>query len=227
MALMTKGQVRSAVSQAIDDPTNKKWSQTNIDLLIQMVLDTMFETILDTYEYLTSVTDTQSTAADGTMALSALTKRFYRLQKFSIVSSGAELQPRLPFEQVPQTTYAIIGGKIETAPVQNAISMNIRYSYLPASFTTLATDATSLPIEYPEGHESALIYVTAAWAMTKGDEESMAQIGRIADSALESLLTHIARLYPIGANARNNAIKNTLLRNPLVGGMASPSGSAQ
>jgi hypothetical protein len=227
MALMTKGQIRTAVSQAIDDPTNKKWSQTNIDLLIQMVMDTMFETILDTYEYLTSQIDTQSTASDGSLALSALTKRFYRMQKFSLVSSGAELQPRLPFEQVPQSTYAIIGGKVQTVPIQNAISMNIQYSYLPTSFTALATDATQLPVEYPEGHESALVYVTAAWAMTKGDEESMAQIGRIADSALESLLTHIARLYPIGANARNAAIKNTLLRNPLVGGMAAANGNAQ
>lgn len=227
MALMTKGQIRSAVSQAIDDPTNKKWSQTNIDLLIQMVMDTMFETILDTYEYLTSQTDTTSTSAGGVIALSALTKRFYRIQRVLKVSGTLELQPKLFAEQVPQATYYIAGGNINTDPAQVSTSHNITYSYLPTSFTALATDATLLPVEYPEGHESALIYVTAAWAMTKGDEESMAQIGRIADSALESLLTHVARLYPIGANARNAAIKNTLLRNPLVGGMAAPSGGSQ
>lgn len=224
MPLMTKGQIRTAVAQAVDDPTFKKWSQTNLDLLITQVQDTMFEAILDSYEFLTSFSESVAMTS-GIAALSLLTKRFYRIQKITGVTSGLEIQPKLPFEQVPQIAYSIIGGTIETSPVQTG-SLTVRYSYLPTRFTDLSTDSTALASEYPEGHESALIYLTAAWAMTKGDEESMAQIGRIADQSIESMLTHIARLYPIGANARNAAIKNTLMRNTLVGGGA-PSGGAQ
>lgn len=173
----------------------------------------MFEAILDSYEYLTSQADSIALTA-GASALTLLSKRFYRVQKVVLASSGAELQPKLFPEAVPQNSYYLLGGNIVTEPVQTG-NITVTYSYLPTRFNDLATDATVLA-DYPDGHESALIYLTAGWAMTKGDAESMQQIGRIGDVALEAMLTHIARRYPIAPALNVSRIKAALIRNPLV-----------
>jgi hypothetical protein len=223
MALLTKAQVRSAVAQAIDDPGNKRWSQTNLDVLISMAQDTMFQTINDTFDFFLSNGEALATDANGIIALSSLAKRFYRMQQVKVVSSGLELQPKLFSESVPQASYYLLGNNVVTDPVVVSSSLRLTYSYLPVKFFDLATDTTVLA-DFPEGHEAALIYYSAAWAMTKGDAENMAQIARIADSSIEALLSHIARRYPIGTNARVQQVKMALMRNPLLGVAAQAQG---
>jgi hypothetical protein len=222
MALMTKGQIRTAVAQAIDDPTNVRWTSTNLDMLISMVQDQMFEAILDGFEFLTSNTESL-TPSSGAVAISSLAKRFYRVQKVLNTVTGIELHPKISGESYPQPTYEILGGSIITTPtVSGSNSLSVRYSYIPGKFTNLANDNTLLAIEFPEGHEGALVYLTAAFALSKGDSESITQVSLLADVAVNAMLAHIARLYPIGANARVAQVKAQLMRNPLVqqGGLA-------
>ena len=213
MAAFTKGQIRAAVQQAIDDPNAKRWTNASLDSLITMVEDTMFQTILDTFEGLLSQSDT-SAAAAGVIALSSLTKRLFRIQK--VTSGGVELQPRLFTEQVPQASYYLLGANLITDPSVGSANVTTTYSYLPASFQSLANDATVLP-DYPEGHEAALVYLSSAWALAKGDAEDMTQAAKIADNAVESMLLSIARRYPVGVSNKVAEIKSKIMRNTLVG----------
>lgn len=198
MALLTKDQTRAAVRQAIDDPSGNRWSDTNLDILITMVEDVLWQAINDTFPWFLSQTDVSATNPSGVIAISALTKRFYRIQKLTLTSSGAEYQPRLANETFAQATYYMLGASISTDPIVISSNMNVAYSYMPTRFIDLALGSTQLT-DFPEGHESALVYLAAAWAISKGDAESLAQISRIADQAIESLLTHIARRYPVSA----------------------------
>lgn len=224
MPLLQKGQVRTAVRQAIDDPNSKRWSDANLDILITLVEDTMFQAIIDSFDYFTSQTDaTLTPSGTGTVDITGLTKRFYRIQLVSRNSDGVQLQPKLMIESVPQPAYDLRGTLLTTTPaVTGASSLSVTYAYLPLRFTDLASDVTPLTSEYPEGHESALIYTSASWAMTKGDAENMAQIGRLADVSVDALLTHISRRYPIAPNMRVQAIKQAIIRNPLVAPVPMP-----
>lgn len=217
MPLLTKSQTRTSIRQAIDDPQSKRWSDANIDILTTLVQDTMFQAVLDSFDYFTSApAEAVTPAADGSYLLSGTSKRFYRMQRVVRASDSVELQPKLLPESVPQPAYDIRGNTLYTTPVvTGASSLQLTYSYLPLRFTDLANDATMLPAEYPEGHEAALVYLTASWAMTKGDAESMNQIARIADTAVDAMLSHIARRYPIAPNSRVQAVKAAILRQPL------------
>jgi hypothetical protein len=218
MALLTKAQVRTAVRQAIDDPDATLWSDGNLDILITLVEDTMFQAILDTWPFALSLAESKTTSAAGAIDTSlgvTLTNRFYRVQKVVRDSDGVELQPRLFTEAVPQsTTYYMLGNLIITPVLAGAVTTT--YSFLPLKFSELALETTALP-NYPDGHEAALIYLAAAWALAKGDRESIQQIARIADQAVEALLTHIARRYPVAVQPRVTAVKAQIMRNALGG----------
>jgi hypothetical protein len=218
MALLNKGQIRTAVQQAIDDAGAKRWSAANLDVLITMVADMMWSAILDTFDDATSQSDTV-TPSSGAVDITTLTKRFYRTQKVTKVSDSSDLQARRYRESVPQASYYMLGNNIVTDPaVSGASSLTVTYSYLPPSFTGLANDGTSLPTEYPEGHEMALVYLAASAALIKGDAENMTQVGRMADVAVEALLTHIARRVPVSTSLRIAQVKASIMRNPLVSG---------
>lgn len=214
MSVFTKDQIRSAVRQAIDDPTSSRWSDSNLDILITMVEDTIFQAVLDTFPWFQSTGETVTTGGGGSVNLdTTLTKRWYRVQKVIKVSDSSELQPKLFNESLPQATYFMQGPFLNTSPlIVGANSITVTYAYLPSRFTDLATGATALT-DFPEGHEAALVYLSAAWAMSKGDAESIAQVGRIADQAVEALLVHIARRYPISAMSGVPLAKQAIMRN--------------
>lgn len=221
---LTKGQVRTAIRQAIDDPSSQRWSDTNLDVLTTIVQDTMFQSILDTFPWATSQTDTPTPAAGGiidTTSLGALlSQRFYRVQQLSDVATGNVYQPKLFVENVPQTQTYFMSGENIVLSDASITQKKLAYGFLPIRYTDLATDNTALPAGYPEGHEAALIYLTAAWAMTKGDAESMAQIARIADLSIDALLMHVARRSPTGGLARVATVKAALVRNILTSAQA-------
>lgn len=215
MAVMRRGQVRTAIRHAIDDPLGNLWPDANLDVLTEMVEDTMFQAILDTWPWFLSTTESKAPDAAGKVPLSNLTNRFYRILDVKRTSDGLRLLSKLPNESIPQNAYYIIGGDLVTDPIiAGPATIDITYSFLPPKYTGLANDATELP-NYPEGHESALIYLTAAWAMTKGDRESITQIARVANQAVEALLRHIANRYPSGSSANINVILERIMRNPL------------
>ena len=216
MAKLTKAQIRTAIQQAIDDPSAKRWSTANLDILTGLVQDTMYTTLLDTFDDLTSNSENVTPTGSGTYDISGLAKRFYRVQKIVRVSDSKEFQAKRSAETFPQPTYDMLGDFIRTTPaVTGATSLTVQYSYLPTKFNDLALDSTVLP-DYPEGHELALIYLTASAAIIKGDAESMQQIARLADVAVEALLQHIARRYPVATSQGVQQVKFALLRNPVV-----------
>src|SRR5688500_4797752 len=101
MALLTKGQFRTAVMQAIDDASNKRWSPANLDILITMVNDMVWSAVLDTFDDFTNQQDTVTPAAGGKTDVTTLTKRFYRVQKVTRASDTSDVQPKRYREQVP------------------------------------------------------------------------------------------------------------------------------
>lgn len=218
MALLTKAQVRTAVAQAIDDPSNARWSAANLDILVSLAQDALWQQILDTYPQYRSVTEAETTSGSGVIALSALTVpgRPYRVLKLTRNSDGAEFQPIRPNEAVPQTAFYIEGENIVTVPAQPTVAMTVTYASFPTKFNDLATDGTALD-GWPEGHEGALIYTAAAMALTKGDAENMQQIARLADMQTEAMLDHIARRYNVAVLRRAPSVKFSTVRNPLLG----------
>lgn len=219
MALLNKGQVRTAVMQAIDDPLNKRWSAANLDILIGMVGDMLWSAVLDSYEYATSFEQSVTPAAGGVMDTTGLTKRYYRVQKVVRASDSLVAQARRPEESVPQLSYYQSGVNLVTDPaVTGASSVTLTYAYLPTNFNALANDATSLPTEFPEGHELALVYLAAAAALIKGGAEDMGQVGRMADAAVDAFLAHIARRTPTSTQQRAAYVKNMVMSHPLVSG---------
>lgn len=219
MALLTKAQVRTAVMQAIDDPNNKRWSSANLDILIGMVGDMLWSSVLDSYEYATSYDQTVTPAAGGLIDTTGLTKRFYRAQKVLRVSDSKYAQARRPEEAVPQLSYYQSGINIVTDPaVTGASSVTLTYGYLPTNFNALSADGTSLPTEFPEGHELALVYLSAAAALIKGGAEDMGQVGRLADAAVDAFLAHISRRAPTSTQQRAAYVKNMIMSHPLVSG---------
>lgn len=212
--LLQKGQIRTAVQQAIDDPSGIRWSASNLDVLITVAQDTLFQAILDTFPTFTlAVAEAITTDASGAFDLTTTTQRFYRIIKVVNSVSSVELQPIYYTDKVPSQAYTIGGFKLLTIPTLATTALKLDYSYLPTRFTDLANDTTALPNEFPVGHESALIYLAAAWAMTKGDQASMAQIGRIADQAIEALLLHVARKFPFGTLQNVGLVKRAIMRN--------------
>lgn len=218
MAALTKGQIRTAVRQQIDDPGAARWSDANLDILITVVQDAIWQQILDSFPDYLTVEETETTSAAGKVALSALTGgRFYRIQRI-LNPSNIPLHPILFNEAVPQGAYYILGGNIVTVPVVNAANVTINYSYLPTRFNDLANDNTAVT-DWPEGHEGALIFTSAAIALTKGDAESMNQLAVIANAMLDSMVTHIARRYPVVASVRQPSITFQMIKG-LVGEQA-------
>lgn len=216
MAVLTRGQVRTAIQQAIDDSGAVLWSQANLDRLTEMAEDTMFEAVLDTWPWFLSTSQSVAPNTSGQVALSTgLTSRFYRVLRTSRDSDGRELAPRLYTEALPQPAYYVLGDNLTTDPViASPSTITVVYSFLPAKYTGLVDDNTALP-NYPEGHEAALVYLTASWAMTKGDREDATQLTQVANQAVEALLRHIANRYPGGSPATITQVLERIMRNPI------------
>ena len=217
MALMTQDQVRTAVQQAFDDAGANRWSAANLDLVITLAQDTLWQQVLDTYPYYLSASEAETSDGSGIIAISALTTpgRMYRIQRILLNSDSSEIFPVLPYMAVPTSqTYYILGGNIVST--EAGVAHDVIYAGLPTKFNALATGATVLD-SWPEGHEAALIYASAAWAISKGDAESMQQIARLADHAVEAMLDHIARRYPVAVERRGPAVKFSTIRNPILG----------
>jgi hypothetical protein len=94
VALKSKIQVRSLVRRLIDDPAGKQWPTSDLDELIEAALDELwggellerFPWLTSKEEILTNVT-IPALVAPGTLLLSALSQRFYRIQR--VVRNGA------------------------------------------------------------------------------------------------------------------------------------------
>lgn len=217
MAALTKGVVRTAVQAAINDAGGDTWSTSDLDQLISLVEDTLFSVLLEHWPWLTSVLEA-TVGVSNTVALSVLvSQRLFAIQKVLDNDVSTEYKPALYGEAFASPYYYVLGGSIVSAsPGFSTHNVRVTYSYLPARFTGLATDNTVLP-DYPEGHEGALIYLAAAWALAKGDQESIEQVARIADFQVDALLKHISRRYPVPVQPNLTAVKQQIMGAVLAG----------
>jgi len=199
MAALTKAQVRSMVQQLLDDPNAALWSATNLDLLISLIYDEMWSLLLNNSSMLLSQKDVLTSlitpgfidlrlVADG----GSLSQRFHRLQ--SIVRDNQTYRKADPRDVVlegntviwaPAFQYVFYADQAWLFPLDTTTDVEIRYSFKPASFSSL-TDTTA--ITWPDGHESALIFESAGRAMLKGEREDSSRLLAVAAAAKDEMI---------------------------------------
>lgn len=215
---LTKAQYRSMTRQYLDDPNAKRWSDSFIDLAIQLVIDDMWTDILDMAPFITSQLQTISSlhspgyidlrlAAQG----GDLTQRFYRIQLLKAPSSTSGQAARIYYPKDPRDY--LLGGGDNSVIVASRFSyevkgdqvwlyssdmqfgpapVDLRYSFKPMPFTAFA-DGNNIP--FPEGSELAPILAAAANTMAKGNAEDAAQLIILADRARDKMLAAVRRQY--------------------------------
>src|ERR1043166_2382811 len=159
--MLTKAQYRTITRQYLDDPSAKRWSDANLDLVITFVLDDIWCDMLDTAPYLTCMyqqiglplrapgyVDLRQTVNGGD-----LTQRFYRLQQliadgrhyfakeprdFLMVANQqtgdvSTIQASTGVEQ--RFSYQFIGDQLWLHPLGNVTTfVEMRYSFRPMQF---------------------------------------------------------------------------------------------
>lgn len=198
---LTKDQFRAALANLIDDPNNLWYSSTNLDTIITLTIDEKWGELLNFSPFyrstLETITGTPKLTAAGAIDLSQLSNRFYRIQ--SLVRDGRtfeELNPKnlqMTAGAVvvgPDYHYTFFGDFIYMFPISASQSLELRYSSLPAAYSSLGA---SDPIVWPDGHEAALLYETAARATAKGDREDNSRFVQLAAHTWGNLLTRVKR----------------------------------
>lgn len=187
---MIRALLPDAEKQAIHDSV--------LDVATQLVIDELSGEILDEAPWYVSVLETPGTiTAPGYIALSTLAQRFYRMQK--VTRDSQEFGVSSPHDVVtfdnvdvtsPRYTYAVMGSQLWLFPLDTTLNVELRYSYLPAAFTTLA-DTDVVP--WPDGFDSA--YVHEAVARLTGDVNWTNKQHAIAQAAFDRLKSRVRREY--------------------------------
>jgi hypothetical protein len=215
---LTKAQIRTAVRQYIDDPDATRWSNANLDVLIQVVYDGLFGDILQASAYWNSQYD-QITAplhAPGYIDLRKttdgdLSKRLFKLQQ--VLADGRQYYAKDPRDFLLSSptgvggvssvlatvehefTYELIGNQLWLHPLGSVTAFaELRYSYRPALFTALADGDA---VEFPEGAEHVLILLCAAHALIKGGAEDAGQMLMLAEQARQRMFDTIVRRHGV------------------------------
>jgi len=216
---LTKAQVRTQVRQMIDDPSAKRWSDGNLDQLIELVLDDLWGEILDMAPYINSqyqqialplhapgYIDLRTTTFGGD-----LTQRFYRLQQLiadgrqyfvkdprdflmvasSLTNDVSTIRASTGIEQ--RFSMQFLGNQLWLHPLGNVTTfVEIRYNFKPIGFTSLTN---GFQVDMPEGSNRAIINLSAAEALTKGNVEEAQQFRTMGEDAKEKLMYSIRRQY--------------------------------
>lgn len=204
--MLTKAQARMLTREWLDDPNAKRWSDTRIDLAIQMALDDLWTDMLDIQSGLTSQLHTiTSLVSPGYIDLrlttqgGQLTQRFYRVQK--VTRDGREYRPVDPRDILiegnnalagPDISHYVLGDQLWIFPLDTDTDVELRYSFKPTPFTSL-TDGMNVP--FPEGSESAYVLMASATTMAKGGAEDIGQLMALAKDARDRCLAAIRRQY--------------------------------
>lgn len=204
--------------QYLDDPNAKRWADSFIDLAIQLVMDDLWTDMLDQAPWLTSQLQTFSTLhspgfLDLRLATNGgdLTQRFYRVQMVKAPAEVGSQAARIYYPKDPRDyllgggdasvivatrfTYEIKGDQLwmYSSDMQfGPAPVDLRYSFKPATFTSWA-DGSLIP--FPEGGESAAVYMAAAHTMAKGNAEEAQQLMIIAAMARDRMLASIRRQW--------------------------------
>lgn len=215
---LTKLQIRTAVREYLDDTGAKTWSDSALDVVIQMTSDGLWGDILDMapywntkYEQLASpyhvpgYLDLRNTTDGGDLAF-----RLYRIQK--LIADGREYFAKdsrdylltaaantglstitAPIEQA--FTYELLGDQLWMHPLGTTAApgfIELRYSYRPSAFTALANGD---PVPFPDGCEHCLVLQAAAHGLLRGDQENPDTVMKFAEIERNRLFATIRRKY--------------------------------
>lgn len=214
---LTKAQVRSQVRQLIDDPNGKRWTDPNLDALIEGIHDDLYSDMLDTAAYFNSqyqqislplhlpgYIDLRQSVYGGD-----LTQRFYRLQQ--CIADGRHYSAKDPRDYLmtassatgdittiransgveQRYSFQFLGNQLWLHPLGGVTTfVELRYSYKPQAFTSLTNGYI---VDMPEGSYRALINLSAAEAMPKGNAEDAQQLRGMGEEARQKMLNSIRR----------------------------------
>jgi hypothetical protein len=204
---ITKTNARTMVRQFIDDPDAARWTDGNLDLLITLTLDDLWGELLDfapmalsQLDELTSFTspgyiDLRLTGSGGD-----LSQRFYRVQSV-VRNTRAYTEMRhhdvlLEDNDVQASNvgtnyhYIVQADRIHLFPYSTTDAVELRYSFLPPEFTSLAGGDTVI---WPDGYDAAFLHESAARALIKGDVEDPGQHRLVAHNIMERCREAISR----------------------------------
>lgn len=207
--MLIKSDLRNLIFQMIDDPQQVLWTQANMDLLTEQVMDELWGRIYDYSPFFTTQNDTVTPLTPGYVDLGLtgvgtgqLSRRIHKLQ--SCVVGNAAGQVAITYELAdprdvvlqgntlifaPNWRYVFFGSQLWLFPLDTtANSVNIRYSYKPVGYRSLGDSAT---IGWPDGHESALWYEVCARAISKGAREDPNVFRAMADDAFLNMISSI------------------------------------
>lgn len=208
---LTKGQARSVIRALMKDEDKQFWSDTALDVLTQTTLDELFSELLDQaplldsqIDVLSSLTspgyiDLRTVAAGG-----ALSQRLYRLQKvtrdnqeysFAHVEDISMVSTSTSEITAPRFAYAQFGNLLYLFPLSITITQNLelRYSYLPPSFTSQLDGDT---VQWPDGFESVFTFEAAARALLSQNADLAASYHALAEAAKTKMNAAISKQYP-------------------------------
>jgi len=205
--MLTKLESRTMVRQLIDDPNAARWTNGNLDMLIQMVIDLKWSRILEHSSKMLVQTDTIA-AADVTspgyisMAPSGLggdlSQRLFRIHQVARAGKvfnladylGQFIEANLEVS-VGEQGFFIRGEQLWLVPLDATTDVEVVYSYRPAVFTTLGEGDLVI---WPDGYELVWIWEAAAAAMEKGAAEDSRFLQERSDEGLKDLLGAASRI---------------------------------
>lgn len=209
MANLTKAQFRSLVRSSLSDEASEKWADSDLDVLTQTVYDELWVLILEKNPYFVRQVDSVLPTVPGYADLrlvadgGSLTKRFHRLQEVArtdrvyreadprdilVLGTGSGSQ----VIWVPSNQYTIYGDQLwlfTTNGLDDTSNIEVRYSYLPDSYTTLGETTA---ISWPTGAEGALMNEVCARAESE-DERLREMFESRAKQSWLSLITTLHR----------------------------------
>lgn len=173
LTTLTKATIRTLVQEWMDDASGKRWTPGNLDLLVEITQDSLFSKLHEQFPYLTSQKDviTAQLGDPGFIDLRVtaqggnLTLRLHRLQSVTrnnqeyseIDRRNITLQDNVlqAVNTRSDFNFLFLGTELHLLPYNRDDDVEVRYSIKPTRFTTLADGAA---IQWPDGHEGALIF---------------------------------------------------------------------
>lgn len=203
MSTLIKSSVRTLIQELIDDASAAFWSAGNLDLLTEICLDECHGDLLEHAPWLSTVTERISSFdSPGTLNLAsalAAPDRPYKILKvqrdertYRYVSPWNVMYENSTKVSVPDYTYTIVGNILHMFPYDTSTTVEITYNTLEAKYTGIA-DGAAFSTMWPDGMESAFIFLVASRAILKGDREEGDRLAREAAVAQKRLYARIAK----------------------------------